>query len=81
MGSILMLNPFMGSTALLKGLIIIVLGGMGSLLGVVVGGIILGIVDGVVLVVLGPVAASLVPLLLVVIILIIKPLGLFGHEF
>ena len=81
MGSILMLNPFMGSTALLKGLVIIVLGGMGSLLGVVVGGLILGIVDGVVLVALGPVAASVVPLLLVVAILIVRPLGLFGHEF
>jgi len=81
MGATLVLNPFMGSTALLKGLVIIVLGGMGSLLGVVVGGIILGLVDGVVLVVFGPVAASVAPLLLVVVILVIKPMGLFGHEF
>jgi len=81
MGSTLVLNTFMGSTALLKGLIIVVLGGMGSLLGVVVGGLILGLVDGVVLVVFGPVAASVAPLLLVVVILVVKPMGLFGHEF
>jgi len=81
MGATLVLNPFMGSTALLKGLVIIVLGGMGSLLGVVVGGIIMGLVDSVVLVVFGPVAASVAPLLLVIIILVIKPMGLFGHEF
>ena len=81
MGATLVLNTFMGSTALLKGLIIIVLGGMGSLLGVVVGGLILGLVDGVVLVVFGPVAASVAPLLLVVVILVIRPMGLFGHEF
>jgi len=81
MGATLVLNTTMGGTALLKGLIIIVLGGVGSLLGVVLGGIILGLVDGVVLVVFGPVAASVAPLLLVVVILVIKPMGLFGHEF
>jgi len=81
MGAILVLNPFMGSTALIKGLIIIVLGGMGSLFGGVVGGIILGLIDGVILVVFGPVAASVAPLLLVAVILVIKPQGLFGHEF
>ncbi|MBW1998995.1 MAG: branched-chain amino acid ABC transporter permease [Deltaproteobacteria bacterium] len=81
MGATLVLNTFMGSTALLKGIVIIVLGGMGSLLGVIAGGIILGLVDGVVLVVMGPIAASIAPLLLVVVILVIRPLGLFGHEF
>jgi branched-chain amino acid transport system permease protein len=57
------------------------LGGMGSLLGVVVGGLIMGLVDGVVLVIFGSVAASVVPLVLVIVILIFKPSGLFGHEF
>jgi branched-chain amino acid transport system permease protein len=81
MGATLVLNTYMGSTALIKGLIIIVLGGMGSLLGVVVGGLIMGLVDGVVLVIFGSVAASIAPLVLVIIILIFKPSGLFGHEF
>lgn len=81
MGATLVLNTYMGSMALIKGLIIIVLGGMGSLLGVVVGGLIMGLVDGVVLVIFGSVAASVAPLVLVIIILIFKPSGLFGHEF
>lgn len=81
MGSILLINPFIGSAALMKGLIIIVLGGMGSISGVIVGGLILGLIDGVVLVLFGPVAASLAPMLLVVTILVLKPQGLFGHEF
>jgi len=75
------LNNFMGSTALIKGLVIIVLGGMGSLLGVIVGGIIMGLVDSVVLVIFGPIAASIAPLLLVIVILVLRPMGLFGHEF
>jgi branched-chain amino acid transport system permease protein len=81
MGAILVMNPYMGSAALIKGIIIIVLGGMGSLPGVVLGGIILGLIDSVVLVIFGPVAASIAPMFLVAIILVLKPQGLLGHEF
>jgi len=79
-GSILMLTPFMGTFPLLKGLVIIVLGGMGSLLGAAIGGIILGLIDGIVPVVLGSGAASLAPLIIVIFILLVRPQGLFGHE-
>lgn len=61
MGSIFPLNPVMGGTALMKGLIIIILGGMGSLPGVVVGGLILGFIDGVAPVVSGPATAAQLP--------------------
>ena len=80
MGSIFPLNPVMGGTALMKGLIIIILGGMGSLPGVVVGGLILGFIDGVAPVVSGPATAALAPLFIVTIILVLRPQGLFGHE-
>lgn len=79
-GSIFTLTPYMGTLPLVKGLIIIVLGGMGSLLGVVVGGIILGTIDGIVPITLGPGLASIAPLVIVVIILLLRPQGLFGHE-
>ena len=80
MGSIFPLNPVMGGTALMKGLIIIILGGMGSLPGVVVGGLILGFIDGVAPVVSGPATAALAPLFIVTMILVLRPQGLFGHE-
>lgn len=79
-GSILMLTPFMGTLPLVKGLTIIVLGGMGSLSGAIVGGLFLGLIDGLFPVFFGAVVASIAPLVLVVIILILKPRGLFGHE-
>jgi branched-chain amino acid transport system permease protein len=79
-GSLFELSPFMGGLPLVKGLTIIVLGGMGSMPGALVGGMILGLVDGVVPVLLGQAWASMGPLFLVVLILIIKPTGLFGHE-
>lgn len=79
-GSILMLTPFMGTFPLLKGLVIIVLGGMGSLLGAAIGGIFLGLIDGVVPVAFGPGVTSLAPLIIVIFILLVRPQGLFGHE-
>lgn len=78
-GSILMITPTMGTPPLLKGLVIIVLGGMGSLLGAAIGGIFLGLIDGIIPVVFGPAAASLAPLIIVIVILLVRPQGLFGH--
>jgi len=46
-GTMSIVAPGMGGPVLLKGFIIIVIGGMGSLLGAVVGGVIMGLVDGV----------------------------------
>jgi branched-chain amino acid transport system permease protein len=80
MGAIFSISPFMGVTALVKGLIIIILGGMGSLLGVVVGGLILGLIDGMAPVIAGPAVAAIAPLFIVTVILVLKPQGLFGHE-
>ena len=64
----------------MKGLVIIVLGGMGSLLGAAVGGIILGLIDGILPVAFEPGIASVAPFIIVIIILLVKPQGLFGHE-
>lgn len=79
-GSILMLTPYMGILPLMKGLVIIVLGGLGSLAGAAIGGIILGLIDGIIPVVFGPAPAAVAPLIIVIIFLLLRPQGLFGHE-
>ena len=79
-GAIMKLSPFMGAPPLVKGLVIIVLGGMGSLLGAVVGGLILGLLDSIIPVAFSPAAAAIAPLVIVVVILLVRPQGLFGHE-
>jgi branched-subunit amino acid ABC-type transport system permease component len=78
-GSILKLSPFMGGEALSKGLVIVVLGGMGSLGGTIVGGLILGLSDSLGQIYFGSSFATIVPLVLVIAILVVKPQGLFGH--
>jgi len=78
-GTMSIVAPGMGGLVLLKGFIIIVIGGMGSLLGAVVGGLIMGLVDGVIPVYADPAVASIGALLIVIVLLIIKPEGLFGR--
>jgi len=78
-GSILKLSPFMGGEILSKGLVIVVLGGMGSLGGTVVGGLLVGLSDSLGQVYFGSAVASVFPLLLVIVLLVTKPSGLFGH--
>ncbi len=78
-GSIFTLDPFMGATALMKGVTIIVLAGMGSLQGVIIGGVVLGLCDSIIAVVFGSAAATIAPLVLVILVLIIRPQGIFGH--
>jgi branched-chain amino acid transport system permease protein len=79
-GSILLLTPYMGSQPLVKGLVIIVLGGLGSLLGATIGGILLGLMDGIIPVIFGSAAAAVAPLIIVILILLLRPKGMFGHE-
>ncbi|MFC1863061.1 branched-chain amino acid ABC transporter permease [Thermodesulfobacteriota bacterium] len=79
-GALFTVSPSMGFTPMLKGLIIIVIGGLGSLPGAIIGGLLLGLIDGLVPIILNPAAASVMPLIIVIIIILLRPRGLFGHE-
>lgn len=78
-GSIFPLSPFMGGAALLKGLIVIITGGKDSILGVVLAGMLIGLVDGIFPVLFGPAVSSIASLVIVVIILLIRPQGFLGR--
>jgi len=80
MGSIFTVEPFMGSFAITKGLAVIILGGLGSIGGAVVGGLLLGLVDGIVSLYSSTTMAYIVGFGLIVLILIIRPKGLLGGD-
>ncbi len=80
MGAIFSVEPFMGSFAISKGLAVIILGGLGSITGAVAGGLILGLIDGIVPLYYSTTVAYIVGFASIVIILIIRPKGLMGHE-
>lgn len=79
-GSIFNLDPYMGGLAFLKGITLIVIGGLGSIPGTVVGGLILGIAESVLALFFGSQMGIILPLILVIAFLIFRPKGLFGHD-
>ena len=79
-GSIFNLDPYMGGLAFTKGITLIVIGGLGSLPGAVVGGLILGVCESLFALLFESQMAIIIPLVIVIAILIFRPRGLFGHE-
>ena len=79
LGPILTLNPYMGGQPLMLGFAVIVLGGMGSILGTFVGAIIVGMVQTLTAYALDPQLAYVIVFGMLILVLLIKPTGLFGH--
>lgn len=68
----------MGLPAMLKAFIVVILGGLGSISGVVVGGLVLGIVESVITTLISSEASELISFLMILLVLIFKPRGLLG---
>jgi branched-chain amino acid transport system permease protein len=71
-------NPLMGSDLIIVVFAIVVIGGMGSILGSIVTGLGLGVVEGLTKV-FYPEASSVVIFVIMAIVLLIRPAGLFGR--
>ena len=68
----------MGGEPLLLAFIVVIIGGLGSLKGTVAAAILIGISDGIISVFFSPNLAKILATLLVVVVLLIRPNGLFG---
>lgn len=79
-GAIFSLTPHMGSLAMTKGIAAIILGGLGSIWGVIIGGLILGLIDGVIPPLLSVHMADIIGFIVIIVILLVRPQGLLGHE-
>jgi branched-chain amino acid transport system permease protein len=78
MGALFPLSPTIGSFALMKGIAVIILGGLGSIPGAIVGGLIIGQIDGIFGTLIGSAGASLVGFVAIILILILRPQGIMG---
>jgi branched-chain amino acid transport system permease protein len=72
------ITPTMGIPLTLKYLTIVVLGGLGSLLGPVFGGMILGLSEALTSLYIGPEWAPTVAFIMLIVVLVTRPQGLFG---
>jgi branched-chain amino acid transport system permease protein len=72
--------PAGGMAWLLKGVVVVVLGGMGSILGTLAGGLILGTAEGIGAAIVGTGYRDMIGLLIFIVILVFRPRGLFGRS-
>ncbi len=80
MGAVLSLSPLMGDNMLIKAIEIVILAGIGSIGGVLIGGLILGAVDATLPLFISGSATDLIGLSIIIVLLLLRPQGLFGHE-
>jgi len=80
MGSLQKISPTMGDQLLVRILMIVMLAGVGSMNGLIITGFILGIIDSFLPFYIPGSAASAVSAVAVLVLLLLKPKGFFGHE-
>ena len=76
---IVLVNSHMGSSLVIVVFAVVVIGGMGSILGSIIGGLALGIVEGFTKVIY-PEASNIVVFVIMALVLILRPTGLFGRD-
>ena len=76
---IIQVSPLMGSNLIIVVFAVVVIGGMGSILGSVITGLGLGLIEGMTRV-FYPEASSIVVFVIMVLVLMVRPSGLFGKE-
>ena len=80
MGAYQGLSASMGDTMNLRILMLVMLAGAGSMNGIIITGAIMGFLDVIFPLMIQGNAASAVPIAIIVVLLLIKPKGFFGHE-
>jgi branched-chain amino acid transport system permease protein len=76
---VIQINPLMGSNLIIVVFAVVVIGGMGSILGAIITGVVLGLIEGLTKV-FYPEASNIVVFVIMAIVLMIRPAGLFGKE-
>jgi branched-chain amino acid transport system permease protein len=79
-GIIFPFNPYIGALPTIKAFAIIILGGLGSIPGAIIGGLLYGIAEQSAVIFLGGIWRNAVAFSLLIIVLIFRPKGLFGEK-
>jgi branched-chain amino acid transport system permease protein len=76
---VIQISPLMGSNLIIVVFAVVVIGGMGSIMGSILTGLALGVIEGMTRV-FYPEASAVVVFFVMVIVLLLRPAGLFGKE-
>ncbi len=80
LGSVFYVSSTMGAPVIMKSFIIIILGGLGSIPGCLLGGLILGFIDNCAGAFLTVPEVTIITFAIIFVLLIFRPQGLMGHE-
>lgn len=78
-GTVSQINPYIGSALTAKSFAIAIIGGLDNPLGVIVGGVLLGVIESLTTLYIGPTFADVASFGILVLVLIIRPGGLIGR--
>lgn len=78
LGGLFFITPVMGSDPLLRAFIVVVFGGLGSLPGTVAGAYVIGLIEAIAIFVVGLYWAPVVLFIVLILVMILRPTGLFG---
>jgi branched-chain amino acid transport system permease protein len=76
----LVFNPYIGSIPAVKAFAIIILGGLGSIPGAIIGGLLMGLAENGAAFLLGGIWKDAISFIILIIVLVIRPTGLFGEK-
>lgn len=79
-GMLFPITPVMGGALTLKSFVVAVLGGLGTMMGAIVGGLVLGLAESLTATYLGPTYPNAISFGLLVLILVFRPTGLVGRR-
>jgi len=80
MAPIYTISPYMGHLPLLKAFVVVILGGLGSVPGAVLGGLIIGLVESAFATLFNSTIALIASFVIVLLIIIVRPSGLLGKR-
>lgn len=80
MGQLYSLSPFMGAGPVVKAFTVVILGGLGSIAGAAVGGLMIGMAESILTTYYGASTAQLASFGVIMLVLVLRPEGLLGRK-
>jgi branched-chain amino acid transport system permease protein len=79
MAPIITIDPYVGGSLIIKGFTVVILGGLGSIAGATIGGLVLGFLDSFGMTYLGT-YSYMFAFIIIILVLLIRPQGIMGRS-